>query len=166
MSQGYDESKPQKDSYYPDSVKESQKVVRKMKNPDTDYFTLTDSSPIWGFTQYMDAKGLSYDVKEMELLMKESFRIINAYKKYYNRPRPAQVNQEVIPAQSETANTPSYPSGHAFQAYLLAQKLSKQYPLHYVAFYRIANRIAKARVSVGLHYPSDNKKAFELAHHI
>ena len=161
---GYDESKPHKEGYYPDSKRESDVVLRKMKNPDMEYFLLTDESPREGFVEYMDRKGLSYDANELERIIKESYDVIMAHKRYYNRPRPAQVNSEIKPAESVSASTPSYPSGHAYQAYLIAQHLSKQYPLHYFAFYRIANRTAKARVSVGLHYPSDNKKAFELAH--
>ena len=164
MSQGYDKSTPHKVGYYPDSAKESEVVLRKMKNPDIEYFKLTDKSPRTAFRKYMDDKGLTYDEEEMKRIMKESFSIIKAHKDYYNRPRPHQVNDNIVPPKSITSNTASYPAGHTYQAYLLAQHISKKYPLHYFSFYRIANRIAKARVSAGLHYPSDNKKAFELAH--
>jgi len=37
MERGYDLSKPSKPEYYPDSVKESRKVLRYMKNPDLEY---------------------------------------------------------------------------------------------------------------------------------
>ena len=164
MSAGYDSSKPSKSHSYPDSVRESRIVLRKMKNPDFDYFNLTDRSPRTAFIEYMDEKNLSYDKDELKRIIVESTPIIMSLKNYYNRPRPSQVNPEIKPSISLTANTPSYPSGHTFQAYLLARYLTKQHPLHYFSFYSIANRITKARTSVGLHYPSDNKKAFELAH--
>lgn len=161
---GYDPSKPHKASHYPDSVRESKKVLRKMKNPDTAFYELTDLSPTVAFMRYMDEKGLPYEEKELRGIIDESYPLIIGLKRYYNRPRPAQVNKDLKAQPSKTAQTPSYPSGHAFQSYLIAQHLSKKYPLHYFSFYSIANRIANARVSVGLHYPSDNKKAFELAH--
>lgn len=161
---GYDTSRPHKAQNYPDSLKESKKVLRKMKNPDMSYFSLTDESPTVAFMDYMDAKGLEYDEEELKSILKETYPLLMKMKEYYNRPRPAQVNKDIKPQPSKTAQTPAYPSGHAFQSYLLAQHLSKKYPLHYFSFYLIANRIANARVSVGLHYPSDNKKAFELAH--
>ena len=161
---GYDPSKPHKASHYPDSVRESKKVLRKMKNPDTDFYELTDLDSTIAFMRYMDEKGLPYEEKELKKIIDESYPIVKGMKDYYNRPRPNQVNKEIKALRSKTAQTPSYPAGHAFQSYLIAQHLSKKYPLHYFSFYSIANRIANARVSVGLHYPSDNKKAFELAH--
>ena len=110
----------------------------------------------------------NYDSKLVGDLIKKSAPIITSLKKHFNRPRPKVIAKKLgirmADYEMNSMKTPSYPSGHAYQAYLIAQHLSKQYPLHYFAFYRIANRTAKARVSVGLHYPSDNKKAFELAH--
>jgi hypothetical protein len=45
----------------------------------------------------------------------------------------------------------------------MAHHLSNKYPKYRKDFYRIANRIANARVSVGLHYPSDNEGGIALA---
>lgn len=161
---GYDGLSPHKSEYYPDSIKESKRVIKAMKNPDMEYFLLTDASPRHAFTQYLDHKKLSYDPEELKTIVQDSYPVIMAHKRYYNRPRPAQINNNILPQPSETAQTPAYPSGHAFQSYLLAKYLSTQHPFHRFAFYRIADRIARARLSVGLHYPSDNTQAFQLAH--
>jgi hypothetical protein len=155
------EPKPQ---YHPDSYQESQAVVEAMKNPDMEYFLLTDESPRAAYIQYLENHNLEYDPEKLAEIIKDSFPLVMAHKTYYNRPRPAQVNSQITPEPSETAKTPAYPSGHTFQSYLIAQHLSKKYPRHTLSFYRIARRIAHARVSVGLHYPSDNAKAFHLAH--
>jgi hypothetical protein len=164
MERGYNLSKPSKPEYYPDSVKESRKVIQNMKNPDLDYFKLTDESPRTAFMKYMDEKGLEYDKAELKKIIDDTNPVLMSLKHYYNRPRPAQVNDKINPVKSVSADTPAYPSGHAYQSYMLARHLIKKHPLHYFSFYSIANRIANARVSVGLHYPSDNKKAFDLAH--
>jgi hypothetical protein len=164
MERGYNLSKPSKPEYYPDSVKESRKVIQSMKNPDLDYFKLTDESPRTAFMKYMDEKGLEYDKAELKKIIDDTNPVLMSLKHYYNRPRPAQVNDKINPVKSVSADTPAYPSGHAYQSYMLARHLIKKHPLHYFSFYSIANRIANARVSVGLHYPSDNKKAFDLAH--
>ena len=155
------EPKPQ---FHPDSYQESKSVLQAMKTPDKEYFLLTDESPRAAFIQYLENHNLKYDPEKLAEIIKDSFPLVMAHKTYYNRPRPAQVNSQIIPEPSETAKTPAYPSGHTFQSYLIALPLSKKYPLHTLSFYRIARRIAHARVSVGLHYPSDNAKAFELAH--
>ncbi len=164
MQVGYHPDRPHRSDHYPDSTKESRRVARAMSRPDVEFFRLTDESPRAGFTQYLDRKNLAYDPQDLENVIQDSIPIIIAHKEFYNRPRPSQVNPEIVPEPSETANNPSYPSGHAFQSYLLAKHLSRRYPLHSIAFYRIANRIAHARVSVGLHYPSDNRAAHRLAH--
>jgi hypothetical protein len=135
-----------------------------MAKPDMEYFLLTDKSPRTAFIQYLQDQNLSYQPEELERIVQESLPVIVSLKNYYNRPRPAQVNLAIVAQPSETAQTPAYPAGHAIQAYLIAKHLAKQHPVHYLQFYRIAHRIAKARVSVGLHYPSDNDKAFEIAH--
>ena len=106
---------------------------------------------------------MDYDPSELKRIIDDSFPIIKSLKNYYNRPRPSQVNAKIKPFASSTASTPSYPSGHAFQAFLVAKHLSKKYPFRTFKFYSIAERIAKARVSVGLHYPSDNDFSRNLA---
>ena len=164
MQGGYDEKRPHKRNSYPDSYKESKIIERKMKNPDLEYFKLTDKTPRTAFTKYLDGLGLEYDAQELKNIVNNSYPMIIGLKKYYNRPRPFQINKRIKPLKSQSASTPSYPSGHAFQSYLIAKHLSRKYPLHTFNFYSIANRISRARVSVGLHYPSDNRKAFELAH--
>mgnify|MGYP003111622614 FL=1 len=164
MERGYEPSKPAKVKYYPNSLTESRKVLQSMKNPDLEYFKLTDESPRTAFMKYMDEKGLEYDKAELKKIIDETEPVLMSLKHYYNRPRPHQVNEKIKPVDSVSDNTPAYPSGHAYQSYMLARHLIKKHPLHYFSFYSIANRIANARVSVGLHYPSDNKKAFDLAH--
>ncbi len=64
---GYDPSKPHKANHYPDSVRESKKVLRKMKNPDNVFYELTDLSPTIAFMRYMDEKGLPYEEKELRV---------------------------------------------------------------------------------------------------
>lgn len=71
------------------------------------------------------------DMKKI-LMSPKILTIIMMYKYIYNRPRPSQVAPNIINKESgtllnsETADTPSYPSGHAFQAYYLAKILSKK----------------------------------------
>lgn len=160
---GYYFGFPHKLEAYPDSQKESAIVLEKMNNPDIEFFKLSDKSPKEPFIVYLKSKNLNYSKTELSNIIKKSYPVIIRHKNYYNRPRPAQVNSKIIPATSTTAMTPSYPAGHTIQSYLLAEHLSSKYPKHKKEFFRIAKRIADARVSVGLHYPSDNEKGIELA---
>ena len=159
---GYYFGFPHRSEAYPDSFTESKKVIGKMANPDTEYFLLSDKTPKTPFITYLTENNLDFSENNLSEIVKESYPIIMAHKRYYNRPRPAQVNSSIKPAQSSTANTPSHPAGHTLQSYLLAEHLSESHPQHKSAFFTIAKRIADARVSVGLHYPSDNQRAIEI----
>ena len=160
---GYYFGFPHRSEAYPDSFTESKKVKGKMAKPDTEYFILTDKSPKIPFITYLEENNLDFSENNLTEIVENGYLFIMAQKRYYNRPRPAQVNSSIRPAQSSTSKTPSYPAGHTYQAYLLANHLSKRHPKHESSFYAIADRIAQARVSVGLHFPSDNTKAIELA---
>jgi len=162
VENGYYFGFPHKVESYPNSQEESRLVLERMQEPDFEYFNLTDESPKVPFLHYLELHGLTHN-GELSHIINNSYPIIMQHKRYYNRPRPAQVNANIKPAKSLTAATPAYPAGHTFQAYLIAQHLSNKYPKHRKEFYRIANRIANARVSVGLHYPSDNKAGIALA---
>ena len=67
-----------------------------------------------------------------------------------------QVAREKINAQkSKTANTPAYPSGHAYQSYYAAKVLSRLDPTQKKEWNEIAERAAYIRFYIGIHYPSD-----------
>ncbi len=148
---------------YPDSISESKKVLKKMSKPDERYFLLSDESPATPFMEYLDRHKLEYDVEKLKSIVLESFKPIKSLKDYYNRPRPHQVNSEIMPEKSTTSHNPAYPAGHTTQAFLLAKYLSRKYPLHSFHFYWIAERIGQARIKAGLHYPSDHKSGKRLA---
>lgn len=148
---------------YPDSVKESEKVIKMMKNPDSEYFLMSDESPVTPFMKYLDRHNLDYDEKKLKSIVLQSYRPIKILKDYYNRPRPHQSNLKITPEPSSTSNTPSYPAGHSTQSFLLARYLSRKYPLHSFYFYRIAERIGQARIKAGIHFPSDHKFAKKVA---
>ena len=163
MESGYYFGFPHRSGEYPNSKEESAIVLERMENPDMEFFTLADESPRKPFIEYLISQG--YDSHEYELtqIIRKSYPIVMEHKGYYNRPRPYQVNSAIQPAESKTAATPAYPAGHTFQPYLIAYHLSNKYPKHRAEFFRIAKRIADARVSVGLHYPSDNEGGIALA---
>ena len=85
------------------------------------------------------------------------------YKILYNRARPSQVAPDDIDyLDSVTANTASYPSGHAFQGYYAAKILSQWEPSRKQEWMDIAERVANIRIIAGLHYPSDRDFARQL----
>lgn len=92
-------------------------------------------------------------------LIEVSKYIITKLKYRYQRPRPYQLAQyykaRLFPYNSKSANTPSYPSGHAFQSELLTEVIGSKFPEHYSFLKRLANDVTQSRMYLGLHYESD-----------
>ena len=85
--------------------------------------------------------------------------LIVRLKYHYQRVRPYQLSHilsmRLYPFQSETSNTPSYPSGHSIQSKIYADVLGNKYPKYNKQLQSLAEDIAKSRLSMGIHYPSD-----------
>jgi hypothetical protein len=80
-------------------------------------------------------------------------------KYHYQRVRPYQLSHilsmRLYVYDSETANSPSYPSGHTVQAKLYADVLGNKYPKYYNQLQDLATDITDSRMAMGLHFPSD-----------
>lgn len=102
-----------------------------------------------------------YDNKLVNKLLEESVPVILKLKKHFNRPRPSviakKMNIDLKPVYLSSAQTPSYPSGHSTQAFLIAEVLSDKYPKHAKAFNEAAKNISKSRLMAKVHHRSDSK---------
>ena len=83
--------------------------------------------------------------------------IILFFKYLINRRRPYQIDENLNPLSTLTSQTPAYPAGHAYQAILLASRLSEKYPDKKDLFNKIALDCDKCRVRAGIHYVSDGE---------
>ena len=93
--------------------------------------------------------------------------IVMYHKEHFNSPRPDELAERAgVPFQSdflESAQTPSYPSGHTTQAFFLAHFLSDMFPELSTDFYTLAQMVADSRIDRGVHFPSDNEAGKLLA---
>jgi acid phosphatase (class A) len=81
-----------------------------------------------------------------------------ALKGEFDRARPYQVAavlHKPLRVLVKDPKTPAYPSGHAFESYLLALHFSDIHPKHTFEFFALADMIADSRIVAGVHYPSD-----------
>ena len=115
------------------------------------------------FVQLCAQLGVPCDEHRIGELVEESKPVILALKAYYNRSRPFQVSSDIHPIVSDTTQTPSYPSGHTAQAWLIARDLAALHPEHKTAFFDLARLVAKTRLLGGVHFRSDNEYAEVLA---
>ena len=93
-------------------------------------------------------------------LIKESRPIIDKLKKHFNRPRPKvlakKMGIKMKDIELKTMKTPSYPSGHSVQAYLMALTLGDKYPQKRNKLMKTAKDISDSRRVAHAHYKSDS----------
>jgi len=111
--------------------------------------------------------GVSFPVDKIKQLIDDSSSVILFYKWLFNRPRPMQLDEFYKVGLGEGVNfismhTPSYPSGHSTQGYLIADYLSDLYPDHKRDFFLLAHDISYSRQVARAHYPSDSLVGIEL----
>lgn len=109
--------------------------------------------------------------KIIKALIKESRKFIITAKYTYNRPRPNQIAKfygiDLNGTETDSMKTPSYPSGHAVQGYLVAEVLKTQIPHLTPELDNIAEDIADSRIIGKAHFPSDKifgKKVAQTLH--
>jgi len=82
-------------------------------------------------------------------------------KYHYNRPRPFQLakyyNIKLGEHVMESMKTPSYPSGHSAQGFLIGKVLQTKLPINTDAFIEAGKRISYSRNIGRAHYPSDSR---------
>ena len=110
-------------------------------------------------------------IDQAKKLVDNSSPIILELKLHYNRVRPyklaSRMNFErqlaftIVPLK--TANSPSYPSGHATQGRLMARYLADNVPMrHRMEIMKIGDYVGQSRMLGGVHYPSDTEFGQEL----
>ena len=111
--------------------------------------------------------GLEFNRDEAKDLLRQSSRYIMKEKYKYNRPRPYQLaefyNIDLNGFDLDSMKTPSYPSGHATQGYLLGKFYSNRHPDYRKEFMRLGEDIAESRIVAKAHFPSDKKVGIDLA---
>ena len=93
-------------------------------------------------------------------IIKDVKPLLLKLKYHFQRPRPKQVAQyyklKLFPYTSFSADTPSYPSGHTLEAYVMLNVIADKYPNEYQFCKEMINDIAYSRIYLGLHFATDN----------
>tara|TARA_B100001027_G_scaffold216797_1_gene194332 strand:- start:600 stop:1172 length:573 start_codon:yes stop_codon:yes gene_type:complete len=140
---------------YPNNIQEAQLVYKHTLNRskyDVMFFHKTNESVSHAFKPYVNES-----IEELNQISTRYNNLIYFFKYTINRARPAQVYDNIKPIDTSTAQTPAYPAGHAFQAQVLANNLSKKYPSKKKLFNKLSLQCDTTRVKAGLHYFSDGE---------
>lgn len=128
-----------------------------------------DRSLIQVITTTFKQKGI--DVEDLcQDVISDIKNLIFKLKYFYQRPRPYQLAQyyklKLFPYKSYSSDTPSYPSGHTLEAYVILNVIADKHPNQYQFCKEMIDDVAYSRLYLGLHYSSDNDFAKEVAKEI
>ena len=119
-----------------------------------------DTKVMKAFRNYLEKHELEVDLERIKDLQDQSDPVILSLKRFYNRPRPKDLAKKLGLDFSffplKTAETPSYPSGHATHGRLVAKLVADEVPFeHRRNIIRLGEDIGEGRMVAGAHYPSD-----------
>lgn len=128
----------------------------------------SDSSMLKMFKQHLHNSGYPFDKAHLKSVKKAIKPTIKKLKFLYARPRPhAVANEWGIPWEGDyldSAQTPSYPSGHTIQAYVVGLVLAHQHPEEEENLLNIAEIVSQSRIDRGVHFQTDVDYGREIAH--
>jgi hypothetical protein len=128
-----------------------------------------DRSLLQVLTTTFKQKGIDVESLCEEIII-DIRNLIYKLKYFYQRPRPSQLAQyyklKLFPYKSHSAETPSYPSGHTLEAYVILNVIADKNPNLYQFCRELIDDIAYSRLYLGLHYSTDNDFAKEIAKEI
>ena len=164
---GYNVSKFKKKKPYSDnSFDTAQEIKQLAKIPMNKKFVVEKDDMPSSFKKTAKSVGVDYPSKDVKNLLKESDPFIMELKNHFDRPRPKTVAKKIgvklDNIELDTMKTPSYPSGHSAQGYLIGNYLADKNPKAKKAFMKTAKDISYSRNVARAHYKSDSKFGEEL----
>ncbi len=116
--------------------------------------------------EVMGAESTSEKYPKTSILLQKvmnDMRLMEFAVKYHLlRARPYQLESKLKPLTK--INSPSFASGHTLWAYIQAYTLAELIPSKRENFIDLAYEIGESREIMGVHYPSDEEMARQLAH--
>ena len=112
------------------------------------------------FREVFDKNKIPYPEKEVKKLQDDAAPVVLKLKNYFNRPRPKELakstGKDIPNIEMPSMATPSYPSGHSTQAYLIGGVMSDKYPQMKTDLMSKAKEISYSRNVARAHYKTDS----------
>ena len=123
------------------------------------------------FEKFLKLNGVDQIKKEdLERITDELDPITFTLKYEFNYPRPLQLalahNIPLYPEQPTNACSPSYPSGHSIDSFVIAGLLSKKYPQLSRDISSLGEKMSKSRNQGGIHFLFDSEFGKKIAEDI
>lgn len=123
------------------------------------------------FIDFLKLNGADSITKEDLKKISEELDPITYHLKYlFNYPRPyqlaAQLELSLYPSQPTDACSPSYPSGHSIDSFVMGGLIGKKIPQLRNEVEKLSEKISKSRLQGGIHFPFDAEFGRQIAEDI
>lgn len=136
------------------------KITNSRDDKDIEFVHKIDKSAASLVIDFCKNKKITFPQKDFDNLYDIFKPLILNTKYHFNRARPYQLAKlyglTINVIETDTHQTPSYPSGHTVYARLAGNLVANSHPEFKYELDQIVNKSAYARVLQGVHYPSDN----------
>lgn len=137
-------------------------MIDKIQNQeDFMYHSLIDADLPQFIVMQLENYGIRANYNNINNITLDLNPLIMKIKMHFQRPRPFQLayyrGLNLYPQLSISANTPSYPSGHALQSYFICKLYTYKYKSKKSDFLAISDQVFESRKIMGVHYQSDNQ---------
>ena len=114
------------------------------------------------FMPVIQKNGLQVSNEQLKEIYTQCSKFITKLKYKFNRPRPYQIAEyygikDFKIHKLDSAQSPSYPSGHAVQGRVIARYLANKDPENKNEYMMIGHNISESRIMARAHYPTDRK---------
>jgi len=164
---------------YRNSSEETKRELRQLQSYQVyrsnakEFMELVDTKLMKPFKDYFKEHDLDMKlIDEVSKLKDNLAPIVLQLKVHYNRPRPRKLANALVFSKElnftvhplKTAETPSYPSGHATESRFVSLYLADRVPFeHKGNIKKIGDDIGHSRQIGGVHYPTDTEFGHQLA---
>ena len=123
------------------------------------------------FIKFLKLNGVDKISKDdLERVTSQLDPITFSLKYHFNYPRPYQLASEhsmpLYPSQPTDACSPSYPSGHSIDAFVIGGLISKKFPQIKTEAIALAEKLSRSRIQGGIHFPFDLEFGKKIAEEI
>lgn len=123
------------------------------------------------FVNFLKNNGADYISEEnLQEISDQLYPITFRLKYIFNYPRPYQLagefNIPLYPSQTTDACSPSYPSGHTIDSYVMSGLLGKKFPQLKEEVEKLGAKISKSRLQGGIHFNFDEDFGKQIAEDI
>ena len=148
-------------------LKYLESLTKNLNYEEKNLVTLVDKEPLELFVPIFKKIGQPIPKEDFQKIWKIAEPLVMNLKHKFNRPRPKQLgdllNIKVNVTETDTHQTPAYPSGHTVYTAMGAYLFSDMYPHHSSEFFKTINLSGLARCLQGVHYPSDNEASMVIS---